>query len=312
MSTFLLVDGHGLMHRAYHALPPFQTKDGIPTNVVFGFFSMIHRVVNDFNPQYLLVFFDTPKPTFRKKIFENYQIQRPKTPDEFKTQIPLVKKGLQKGKICYLEKEGYEADDLIGTTIAKINDHYPQKKIMILSGDRDIFQLLTTENIFIVSPQIGFSKSKIYDAEEVKKKFYITPEQIPDFKALAGDPSDNYPGAKGIGPKTAASLLKKFKNIETLLKNLDQVDSEKIRKIIEKEKENILLGKKLAQIVKDVPIEIDLEKIKFNGFDPELKDFFLKLEIRSLAERFFGQRSSTLLKKEEKKKEENNQLGLFQ
>lgn len=312
MSIFLLVDGHGLMHRAYHALPPFQTKDGIPTNVVFGFFSMIHRVVNDFNPQYLLVFFDTPKPTFRKKIFENYQIQRPKTPDEFKTQIPLVKEGLQKAKIYFLEKEGYEADDLIGTTVNKLSNQPLNNKIMILSGDRDIFQLLTTNNIFIISPQIGFSKNKIYDAEEVKKKFDITPEQIPDFKALAGDPSDNYPGAKGIGPKTAVSLLKKFKNIENILNNLNQVENEKIRKIIDKEKENIILGKKLAKIVKDVPIEIDLEKIKFNGFDPELKDFFLKLEIRSLAERFFNQPSSTLLKKEEKKKGENNQLGLFQ
>lgn len=306
MSTFLLVDGHGLMHRAYHALPPFKTKKGIPTNVVFGFFSMIHRTIIDFQPQHLLVCFDTSKPTFRKKIFENYQIQRPKTPEEFKSQIPLVKEGLQSSGIFYIEKDGYEADDLIGTFSDKIRKNNPQDKILILSGDRDVFQLIE-ENVFIISPQISFSRIKIYDKQMVIEKFNVNPDQIPDLKALAGDPSDNYYGAKGIGPKTAAFLLKKFKNIENLFKNINQVDNEKIKKILKKERKNVILGKKLAQIVKDVPIEIDLKKIRFNGFNPQLKEFFLKLEIKSLTQRIFNEKN---IQKEEKKVKDN-QLDLF-
>lgn len=284
MDTLLLVDGNALMHRAFHALPPFKTKEGLPTQVVYGFLSMVYKSITDFSPTYLIICFDTPKPTFRNELFKEYQIKRPKLTDEFKKQIPLVKESLNLGKIFYVEKEGFEADDLIGTITKKFNN---KMKILILSGDRDILQLVN-KNTFVVSPQMGASQVKIYDIEGVIKEFMIFPWQIADFKALVGDQSDNYPGAKGIGPKTASFLLKKFKTIENLFKNFNSIEDKKLRKILKENKENIFLAKKLAMIVSDVPIEIDLKKAKFQGFNQKLKDFLIKLEMISLVKRIFN------------------------
>lgn len=309
MKKFLLVDGNAIMHRAFHALPPFKTKDGIPTQVVYGFFSMIYKPIIEFSPSYFAICFDTPVPTFRNKIFKEYQAQRPKLADDFKRQIPLIKEGLKAGGIFYLEKEGFEADDIIGT-LAKNWNH--QLMILILSGDQDILQLID-KNILVISPQIGFSKTKIYDTNEVIKKFSITPYQIPDFKALVGDPSDNYPGAKGIGPKTAIQLLNQFQTVENLFKNLNKIENIKLRKILKENKENIFLGKKLATIVTDVKIDFDLEKTKFEKFKNELKDFLLKLEIKSLAKRIFDKSPLSNQKNSLEKKEEinNQQIKLF-
>lgn len=305
MPTFLLVDGNAIMHRAFHALPPFKTKSGIPTHVIYGFFSIIYKAITDFSPVYLAVCFDTPAPTFRNKIFKKYQIQRPKIADEFKSQIPLVKEGLNCGGIIHLEKDGFEADDLIGTVAKKTSLSLGNKlKVLILSGDKDILQLVDN-NIFVISPQIGFSTTKIYDANEVAKKFTVSPSQIIDFKALAGDPSDNYPGAKGIGPKTASKLINEFQTVESLFNNLDKIKNKNLRKILEQNKESIFLAKKLAKIVTNVSIDFDIEKAKFEEFKKELKHFLLKLEMKSLVKRIFE------VKKSEEKKTNNQQIGLF-
>jgi DNA polymerase-1 len=313
MQTFLLVDGHAIMHRAFHALPPFKTKEGIPTHVVYGFFSMIYKAITDFSPSYLTVCFDTPAPTFRNKIFKEYQIQRPKIASEFKSQIPSVKKGLDLGGVVRLEKDGFEADDLIGT-IAKKSSTLDNKqiKVLILSGDRDILQLVD-DNILAISPQIGFSTTKIYDANEVTKKFMVAPSQIADFKALAGDQSDNYLGAKGIGPKTADKLINKFQTVENLLKHLDKIENLNIRKILKENKDNIFLAKKLAEIVTDVKIDFDIKKAKFTIFKKELKDFLLKLEMKLLVKRIFEEVKHPEEKNspKESKKPETNQMGLF-
>jgi len=313
MPIFLLVDGTALMHRAFHALPPFKTKNGTPTQVVYGFFSMLQKAITDFSPGYLAVCFDTPRPTFRNKIFKEYQIQRPKIADEFKLQIPLVKKALDLGGVIHLEKEGFEADDLLGTLAKKTNSLLEKKiKIVILSGDRDILQLID-ESIVVVSPQIGFSKIKIYDQNEVVKKFMIHPQQIPDFKALAGDPSDNYPGAKGIGPKTAAKLINQYQDVENLFKNLNQLKDPRLKKILAENEKNIFLAKKLAKIVTDVEIDFAMEKARFNGFKPELKDFLLKLEMQSLTKRLFEESSfqKDKIKNDKEKKTSEQQMGLF-
>lgn len=307
METLLLVDGNALMHRAFHALPSFKTKEGLPTQVVYGFLSMIYKSIADFSPSYLSVCFDTPTPTFRNKLFKEYQIQRPKLTEEFKIQIPLVKEALNLGGVYYVEKEGYEADDLIGTITKKFNNKI---KILILSGDRDILQLVD-KNTFVVSPQIGLSQTKIYDIEEVMKKFMVSPKQIADLKALAGDPSDNYPGAKGVGPKTASFLLKKFQTIENLFKNLKTIENQKLKEILKKNKENIFLGKKLATLVINVPIDFNLNKAKFQWFKQELKDFLIKLEMNSLVKRIFEAPPASLNKTVEKKKAEENQISLF-
>src|SRR3989344_5432903 len=158
MNTLLLIDGNAIMHRAYHALPPFKAADGTPTNVVYGYLSMLNKVVDDFKPDYLISCFDTPKPTFRNKVFKDYQIQRPKIDDEFIVQIPLVKQALDEAGIIRLEKDGFEADDLIGT-ISQIFDGN-KFRVIIVSGDKDIFQLIN-DNIYVAAPQLGLANIKI-------------------------------------------------------------------------------------------------------------------------------------------------------
>lgn len=303
MQKLLLIDGNAIMHRAYHALPLLTSTNGTPTNVIYGFFSMLYKAVSDFKPEYLICVFDTPKPTFRNKLFKNYQAQRPKIKDDFIIQIPLLKEALDKGGIFRLEKDGFEADDLIGS-ISKIFSKN-NFQIIIISGDKDIFQLIS-DNIFVASPQLGLSNIKIFDKSEVEKKLDILPWQIPDYKALVGDPSDNYPGAKGIGPKTAVSLIKKYHNIDNIYKNIHEIKSEKIKKILLYEKENVYLSKKLATILTNVEINLDIEKIKFQYFKKDLKDFLEKYQIYSLLKRIFPEK-----KQQEKKDKENQQIGLF-
>ncbi|OGK17291.1 hypothetical protein A2774_03745 [Candidatus Roizmanbacteria bacterium RIFCSPHIGHO2_01_FULL_39_12c] len=305
MKTLLLIDGNAIMHRAFHALPPFKTKDGTPTNIIYGFFSMLHKAVTDFKPSHIVVCFDTPKPTFRNRLFKKYQAQRPPLVDDFKSQIPLLKEALKKSGINYLEKDGYEADDIIGT-LTKTAEN--KMKVLILTGDKDILQLVNKYN-FVLAPQVGLSNIKLYDETEVKNKMSVSPAEIPDLKALTGDPSDNYPGAKGIGPKTAVKLIAEYNSVENLLKNLDKVDNEKVKTILAIEKENILLSKKLAQIVRDVPIEFNLKSAVFNWFKPALKGYFDKLEIKSLKIRIFAQKKPD--KEKGVKKESRSQMELF-
>ena len=285
MQTLLLIDGNAIMHRAYHALPPFKSADGTPTNVVYGYLSMLYKVVADFKPDYLISCFDTPKPTFRNKIFKDYQIQRPEIDADFIVQIPLVKQALDAAGINRIEKDGFEADDLIGTItrIFEINKF----RVIILTGDKDIFQLIT-ENVFVASPQLGLANIKIFDRSEVEKKLDVSPNQIIEFKALAGDPSDNYPGASGIGPKTASKLIHQFGTVENIYKNINQVESEKVKEVLKNEKESVYLSKKLATIMTNVDIDLNIEKLKFKNFNKKLIDFLTKYQMNTLTKRIFS------------------------
>ncbi|VVA43346.1 conserved hypothetical protein [Candidatus Roizmanbacteria bacterium] len=306
MQTLLVIDGNAIMHRAYHALPPFKSADGTPTNVVYGYISMLNKVVTDFKPDYLISCFDTPKDTFRNKLFKEYQSQRPKIDDDFIVQIPLVKQAVDAAGIERMEKDGYEADDLIGT-ITRIFEKN-KFRVIILTGDKDIFQLIT-ENVFVASPQLGLANIKIFDRSEVEKKLDVKPDQIIEYKALAGDPSDNYPGASGIGPKTACKLIHQFGTVEKIYKNIDDVESEKIKGILKNEKDNVLISKKLATIVTDVDIDLDIEKLKFKVFNKNLINFLEKYQMNTLIKRIFNVKD--VEKKEEPKKEKADQIGLF-
>ncbi len=304
MKTLLLIDGNPILHRSYHALPLLTTKTGFPTNVIYGFFLILNKLIDTFRPDYLAIVFDTPKPTFRDKLYVQYQAQRSKIEDNFAKQISVVKKGIELTDIFTIEKEGYEADDLIGS-ISEIFSKQKDYQIIIVSGDKDILQLVK-ENVFVATPIMGLNL-KIYNQEEVIKKLEVLPQQIPDFKGLAGDPSDNYPGAKGIGPKTAVKLLNQFKNIEKLYENLSQIESKKIREILLKEKENVFLSKKLATILTNIPVEIDINKMKNKEFSKKLKEFFQQYEIYSLIKRFFSKKNSV-----EKREDRNDgQIELF-
>ncbi len=307
MKTFLLIDGHALIYRSYFAIPPFKTKDGFPTNAIYGFFTIISKAIKDFNPTYLTILYDTPKPTFRNKLYKNYQIHRPKAQDDMKIQIPKLKEILEKGDVLQLEMEGFEADDLIGTITSGIFDKDIKK--IILTGDKDIFQLINSST-YVMTPQIGFNNAILYDEEQVVKKLKILPQLIPDYKALAGDPSDNYPGAKGIGPKTAANLINKYKSVENLFKNINNIMDERVKKILLDHKEDVFISKKLAVIKKDVKIDFDLNKSKFTGFNNKIKDELLTLGMKGLVSRLFNnkEKDSNPISK---KANDEQQINLF-
>ncbi len=309
MKTLLIIDGNAIMHRAYHAIPPFKTKNGMPTNAIYGFLTMLNKAVADFKPANVVVCFDTPVPTFRKKMFAQYQSHRPKMEDNLSSQFPAVKEALDRAGVTHLEKAGYEADDVIGTLSRQFDKN--EYRVLILSGDKDILQLINS-NVFVITPQIGFTKQVIYDEAAVEKRFGIKPNQIPDFKALMGDQSDNYKGAKGIGPKTAAKLLQEYGSIENIFKNLKKIDG-KIQAILETHKESVLMSHKLATILKNVDIKTSEKESSFSGFRPDLKDFLADYEMTSLIQRFFANQETTKIeaKKEKTLKEDKNQIGLF-
>lgn len=310
MKTLLLIDAHAMIHRAYHALPDtLATRDGIPTGAIYGFFLMMQKVLLDFKPTHLAVCFDTPKPTFRKKLFDGYQAKRPPMEDTLKVQIPKIKELLDSGGVTRLEKPGFEADDIIGTLSEKQKKEFD--RVLILTGDRDLLQL-TDEKVFLIAPKRGVTNFDLFTPHEVEKKFGVTPEHIPDYKALAGDSSDNYNTARGIGPKTAQKLLKIRPTVEELLTHLDQVDNEKWRTILDEHKDQILLFKKIATIVRDVDVNPPKSQLAFTGFREEMKDQLKKLELFSLTTKLYEQIDPKPVMQEEKKKESNpDQIDLF-
>jgi DNA polymerase-1 len=297
MNTFLLIDAYAIIHRAFFALPELSTNEGTPTNAIYGFFTMLHKAINDFQPTHIAVCFDTPKPTFRKELFKEYQAHRPKAVDGFKVQIPLIKELLDAGGIRRIEKEGFEADDVIGTLATRFSS---QEKILILTGDKDIMQL-ARENVFIITPQKGISTISIYGPQEVMERFGIPPELIPDFKALMGDPSDNYKGAPGIGPKTATKLLQEFKSIEHLLEHAEEVTPERVKNILTENKDSIQMSHTLARIKTDIELECKIEDFAFTGFKSPMREQLEKLQLFSLIGRLFGGKQPSLTRETAKK-----------
>lgn len=310
MKTLLVIDGHAIMHRAFFALPELSTRQGIPTNAIYGFFTMLHKAITDFQPTHVIVTFDTPVKTFRKELYENYQIHRPKVADGFKQQIPLIKELLDLAGITRIEKEGFEADDVIGT-LAK-TFHKDFDRILILTGDRDLLQLVD-EKTFVISPQKGISTAAVYTPKSVTEKYGIQPDQIPDLKALMGDASDNYGGAKGIGPKTAAKLLIEFESVENLLKHIDAIQPERIHELVKLHKEHIELSHKLATILTNVEISIPLQNCVFQGFNQQMENKLKDLELYSLINRLLKKspEPKILLQKKKKSKNDESQSSLF-
>ncbi len=283
--TLLLIDGHAMIHRAYHALPDtMASSTGIPTNAVYGFFMMLQKVLSEFQPSHLAVCFDTPKPTFRKELFKEYQSKRPPMDPALKVQIPEIKILLTQGGIRCLEKPGFEADDIIGT-VAEI-EKTAFDRILILTGDRDLLQL-ADNNVYVITPKKGVSEFVLYTPEEVLKKFGVTPTHLPDYKALVGDSSDNYNTAKGIGPKSANKLLSQFPTVEILLENTKHIANEKWRNILEEYKETILLFKKIATIVRDVDVSFNIPELEFHGFNDPMKNELRRLELYTLLNKLY-------------------------
>lgn len=294
----VLIDGHALVHRAFHALPPtMSSPSGFPTNAVYGFLSVLIKTIKDIRPDYIVATFDLAGPTFRHEEFADYKAHREKAPDGLHAQVPIVKELLNAFGIPIYEKEGFEADDLIGS-IAEIIKKNKDIQTIIATGDLDTLQLVEGDKVVVFTLKKGVTDTVIYNEKEVNKRYGLKPEQVVDFKGLKGDPSDNIPGVPGVGEKTAAMLIQKFGSIENLYENITEKQNEKSKakkgeiseKLIQKlidNKDMAFFSKKLATIIRDVPVDFNMEKADWhkNMRKEELAKMLQDLGIYSLLKR---------------------------
>lgn len=281
MSKLVLIDGNAILHRAYHALPPtLTTRRGEPINAVYGFTSILLRIIQDLKPTHIAVAFDRKEPTFRKKLFEAYQAHRPEKDKELSTQFEKARDTVSAFRIPIYDKAGYEADDVIGTLArqAKVEE------VVIVTGDKDILQLVTKKTK-VYLPIRGLKEAEMMGEKEVFEKMGVKPSQIDDYKALVGDPSDNYKGVPGIGPKTAISLLGRFGTFQEVYKNLDKIE-EPVAKKLREGRESAKMSKKLAEIVTNVSIKLDTEKAgQWKVDSNEVLSLFSEFGFRTLSKR---------------------------
>jgi len=304
----IIIDCNSLIHRAYHALPPLTTKKGELVNAVYGFLLVFFKAIREFQPDFIATCFDFPAPTFRHKKFKEYKAKRPPAPEELYQQIPKVKEVLKSFNVPIFEKEGFEADDLIGTIarLAPKKQVLPEIETIILSGDIDTLQLVDSQTM-VYTLRKGVKDTVLYDEDLVKEKYQgLNPNQLIDFKALRGDPSDNIPGVTGVGEKTAIELLLKFGNLENLYKEIEENSEKdkglkpKLKETLLKYKEQAFLSKMLAQIERNAPIDFNLKKCRWGEYNKEkITQILKKLEFYSLIERL----------PEIKKQEEKNPIG---
>ncbi|MDN5311161.1 MAG: polymerase [Thermoanaerobacteraceae bacterium] len=279
MKKIMLIDGNSLLHRAFHALPPLRTSKGVHTNAVYGFCNMLFRILKEQKPDYIAVAFDKKGPTFRHDQFGAYKATRPKTPDELVGQFDILKEILRALNIGYLEIDGFEADDVLGTLSKKAEDSGVFS--LIVTGDKDALQLVSP-NTHVMLTRKGITELEAYDPEKVKDRFGIPPETIPDLKGLMGDASDNIPGVPGIGEKTASKLLQEYKTVECLLENAHSLKG-KLKENLRHYSEQARISKHLATIVRDVDLDFKFEDFKIKDPDyNELVMLFRELEFYSL------------------------------
>lgn len=273
-ADLIIVDAHALAYKAYYALlqQNLKNSDGMPTGAIYGFFRMLFKLLNEYKPKYIAITWDPPEKTFRHEIYTEYKANRKPMPDDLIYQIETIKEFLKKIGFPIIISNNYEADDIIGTLVEKFKNKY---KIILLTGDKDCYQLLD-KNVLMLRGTKGVSEFIEITLDYLKKENGITPEEVPDYMALVGDTSDNIPGAKGIGPKTASELIKKYKTIENLYNHLDELKSTIKQKLIES-KDNVFLSKKLCIIKKDLKdiLEISEEQLKVpNYLSHEVLTFF--------------------------------------
>jgi len=286
---FLIIDSNSLIHRAYHSLPYLKTREGKTVNAVYGFFSILIKSINDIYPDYVIATFDVPKPTFRHKKFKDYKAKRIPAPNELYEQFPLIKEGLRKFNIPILEREGFEADDIIGS-LANIITQKEEKEVIILTGDTDILQLVS-KSVNVCLLQKGIRNFFLYNNEKVQERYEgLKPEQLADFKSLKGDPSDNIPGVPGIGEKTAFDLIKKFRSIEELYKAIEEdfnIIKPAIFKKLNNFKKEAFFSKELITIKDDIPFkEEDYKNGYWGSYNKnEIFDFFSSMDFETLIKR---------------------------
>jgi len=281
-----LIDGYSLLYRAFYALPQsISTASGLPTNALYGFTSMVLKLLDSEEEVGLGVVWDAGIPAFRLEVFPEYKAHRSAMPDELRVQLDHLDEILEAMNIPAIRAEGFEADDALATLSKQVPDDI---ELFVVTGDQDAMQLVDG-HVKVLRTTRGVSETKTYGRQEVIDEYGVTPEQIPDYKALVGDPSDNIPGVRGIGPKGAASLLQQFGSVAGIYENLDQVSAKGTRKKLEEGRESAFLSLELARMRFDAPVEFDAEALRFEGVSPESRDVLLRrYEFRSLEPRFAG------------------------
>lgn len=273
-----MLDGNALLHRAFHAMPPLTTSSGELVNAVYGFTSMLLRALSELHPEYFVAVFDSPGPTFRHQAYTQYKATRVKAPEGLYEQLPRVKEVAAAMNVPIFEVPGYEADDIIATIARQAKD---KVEVVIATGDKDAYQLVD-RNVKVFTPRKSFSDTVILDEKGVEDKIGVTPAQIPDFKGLAGDPSDNIPGVMGIGEVGAAKLLQKYGSVESIYEHLKELP-ERTQKLLAEGSEDAVISKQLATADDHVPVQIDLEAARLSHYNREkVLKLFNELEFKSL------------------------------
>ena len=287
MERLLILDSNSLMNRAFYAIPPLTTTEGVHTNAVYGFTNMLFKMKEEIKPDYIVAAFDRKAPTFRHKEYEEYKAGRKKMPPELGEQFPIIKEVLNLLAVNIYEIDGFEADDIIGT-LAKFAEKN-NIEVFIVTGDRDALQL-ATNNIKVVINKKGVTETAVYDEKAFIDEFGVTPTQYIDVKGLMGDKSDNIPGVPGVGEKTAFKLIATYGSMEGVLSNIDEISGKKLKENLETYSEQAIFSKKLATIMTEVPIEFDLDDIKSQDSynREELKKMFFKLQMKSLLAKLPG------------------------
>lgn len=284
MKKLLLIDANSLIHRSFHALPPLTTPQGEPINAIYGLSGILLKILKEHQPDYAAAAFDRPEPTFRDGMYKEYKAQRPPTANELVSQLIKARDVFKQFGILTVEKAGFEADDIVGTLAEHAKNH-PDLRVVIFSGDKDNLQLVNSQ-VAVEFLKVGVSKTITYDPALFLQEYGFVPERLTDYKALIGDASDNIPGVKGIGPKTAMDLLKEYGTLEKIYEDIELIPKKAVQEKLKEHKEAAFLSKQLATIKRDVPLELTFGDLKYIPFEKEkIKEFFGSLGFKSLVER---------------------------
>ena len=282
----VLIDGHSILNRAFYGVPDLTNSEGLHTNAVYGFLNIMFKVLDEEKPEYLTVTFDVHAPTFRHKMFADYKGTRKPMAEELRQQVPVIKDVLKAMNIEIIEKEGLEADDLLGTISCMCEEK--GMDVSIISGDRDTLQL-ATEHVKIRIPKTKQGRTEVedYNASDVIEKYGVTPKEFIDVKALMGDASDNIPGVPGVGEKTATKIIQQYKSIENAYEHVDELKPPRASRNLKEFWEQAEMSKTLATIETHAEIEFDVEKAHLGDlYTKEAHDLFQRLQFKNLLGRF--------------------------
>ena len=305
MKKLLVVDGNSILNRAFYGIRLLSNKNGVYTNAIYGMINMLYKQIEDVAPDYAAVAFDLKAPTFRHKMYDAYKAGRSPMPDELRVQFPYAKRVLKEMGFTVIEKEGYEADDILGTLALNANERGVQA--YVLTGDRDSLQLINDNTTVLLATNQDTLKM---DRAAFVEKYGVQPEQFVDVKALMGDSSDNIPGVAGVGEKTALKLISDFGDLDSIYESLpsDRI-GKSVNAKLEASRENAFFSRTLAKICTSVPLDADFEEYAYNGFGEGAYDLFAELEFSGFIKKFNLTKSAP--KKDDQRVESAEQMGFF-